>query len=82
VAREVEEDVDSVGPDLPGQSFVTHASHIAPLGRGGLKAMSQVVFDDPVGVTDRSMSVLAECLQDPDQEIADGVAPEVGGDEA
>ena len=82
VARQVEEDVDPVGADLLGQPLVAHADHVAPLGRGGLKTMGQVVLDDPVGVADRLMLFLAEVLQDADQEIADGVPAQIGRDEA
>ena len=82
VACKVEEDVDPVRPDLLRQPFVAHAGHIAPVGRGGLKAMSQAVFDDSVGVTDRLMLFLAEVLQDADQEIADRMPPQIGRNEA
>ncbi len=97
VSRQVEKDVDPVRPDLLRQPLVAHADHVAPLGRGGLKTMSQVVLDDPVGVTDRLRrsfaTALTPCpsrrergdgkvLQDADQEIADRVPPQIGRNEA
>ena len=82
VSGQVEKDVDPVRPDLLRQPLVAHAEHIAPLGRGGLKTMRQIVLDDSVGVTDRLMLFPVEVFQDADQEIADRVPPQIGRNEA
>lgn len=68
--------------DLLCQLRIAHPRHVPPLGHGGLQTMRQIVLDDAVGVSDLVMLLLVEVLKDTDQEIADGMPPQIGRYEA
>ena len=82
VAREVEEDVDPVGADLRGERIVVEPDDVVPLVRRRREPVGQVVAVGPVVIADHRERARVEVLEHADQEEADGMAAEVGGDES